>query len=291
MRRFLATLLCLASVTACDAEEDVRVLPLPPVERPTPEARLGLPEVSGTWRFAGWEIVRGDTTALERTFPSFGDIDLTQRLDSIGGSFLLAGGRSPVVGEVRRSGDLSFVTFGGGVPQRYVAGEFSQDTLWLELTSVLAPDEWPTDARAAFVREPIAEPIAWLRGARPGDEVAAPVDSLPVTPGQDAPEPGEDAGAPRGLPQQPPAGVVPGTPAPAPAQPSLPTPGPTTPGQATPQPGPQTPAAPQPQQPAPEPPPPPPPPPPPASPEPEPEPEPEDERPEPPVLLGDPVDP
>jgi len=46
--------IALAAVTAaCDPGGDVVVEPLPPLERPSPEARLGLPELAGPWRLAG----------------------------------------------------------------------------------------------------------------------------------------------------------------------------------------------------------------------------------------------
>jgi hypothetical protein len=260
----------------CDAAQDVRVLPLPPLERPSPEARLGLPEVAGSWRFAGWEIVRGDTSALERTFPSFGELRLeVQRLDSLAGSFVLAGGVTPVIGEVRRDGRVALVTHPGGVPGNFLAGQFYRDTLWLELTSILASDEWPRDARAAFVREPVAEPIAWLRGARPGD-LPPEIEPDTITELPPAEAPAVVTPAPSPAPAQAPAG----TPAPAP-QPGTPAPAPAAP---RPEPQPVAPAEPA----APAPPPPAPPPPPPPDPEPDPEPEPEPER-RPPPLLGEPV--
>src|SRR5690606_23580152 len=83
-------------------------------DAPSPEARLGLPEVAGVWRFAGWEIVRGDSTSLERTFPSCGELVLeTPRLDSIAGTFQRAGGPAPVVGAVRRGGALALAAGAG----------------------------------------------------------------------------------------------------------------------------------------------------------------------------------
>lgn len=174
-------------LTACDSDADVEVLPLPPLERPSPEARAGLPEVHGTWRFAGWEVIRGDSTALERTFPSFGDIRLdVQRLDSLAGSFATAGGAAEVVGEVRRDGWVALVTLRGGVPAEFITGRYARDTLWLELTSVMAPDEWPRDARAAFVRDQPSGPLAWIRGVPRVDPRAAAIDSARVAAGAPA---------------------------------------------------------------------------------------------------------
>lgn len=180
-RRQLSRFFCfvfLVGFGGCGPDEDVELLALPPLERPSPEARLGIPEVTGVWRFAGWEIIEGDSTSLDRTFPSFGELRFqTQRLDSIAGSFMMGGTAVPVIGDVRRDGRLTFVTLAGDNAQSFVAGTYLQDTLWLELTSVLAADEWPQNARAAFVREAPSEPaFAWLRGAR----VVEPPPPLPV---------------------------------------------------------------------------------------------------------------
>lgn len=290
MRAILATLATAWLAAGCDAAADVEVLPLPELDRPSAEARLGLPEIAGSWRFAGWEIIEGDSTSLERTFPSFGELEIrTQRLDSIAGAFALAGGPTAVVGDVRRDGRVSLVTYTAAGPGQFIAGEIERDTLWLELTSVLAADEWPQDARAAFVREPVTEPIAWLRGARPGDE-APPIDSIPAMqpvegsiPGVPGVQPAPQPGAAQTLPAQP--GQQPAA---QPAQPSRPQPAqPSQPTQPT-QPRPSQPSPAQPSQPAPQPGPAP------AQPEPEPEPErvpqPEPEpEPDLPPLLGDPV--
>jgi hypothetical protein len=226
---FLPLLAVLSAVAGCDPAENVEVLPLPALERPSREARLGIPEVAGSWRFAGWEIIRGDTTALERTFPSFGELRLdTQRLDSIAGTFDLAGGRRGVMGEVRRDGNISLVTYGAGELGSFIAGRFASDTLWLELASVLAPEEWPSDARAAFVRTPVQEPITWLRGAGPGTapppaDSSMMVDSLgrPISPATTAPSgalPGAQPGLRPGGQAQPPAATPSGQ------QPSRPQP-------------------------------------------------------------------
>lgn len=241
----VATLLV---VWGCDAASDVDIQPLPALERPSAEARLGLPEIAGTWRFAGWEIERGDSVTLERTFPSFGDLALTtQRLDSIAGLFALATGTTPVIGEVRRNGDVTMVTLPGGVPDRFIAGSVAEDTLWLELTSILAPGEWPQDARAAFVTEPASEPIAWIRGARPSME--PPVDSIAIADSIAAaqmPAAGDSLGS--AIPTAPTVGA-PGTTPPATGRP---TPGGVTPpGNAQPaNPNPTTPDRPQPTRPA-----------------------------------------
>lgn len=235
VRAVLSTMLLLG---ACDAAEDVDVLPLPPLERPSREARLGLPELTGTWHFAGWEIVQGDSTALERTFPSFGALNVTtQRLDSVAGSFALAGGVTPVVGEVRRDGWVALVTMMDGTPGAYLAGIIARDTLWLELTSIMAANEWPRDARAAFVREGVARPLTWFRGYRPGQIPGAP-DTLGIGasladttgaegPGRD-PDPGASSGSP-GVSGDGAAPAPPPPPAPRPPPPPPPPPPPLAP--------------------------------------------------------------
>lgn len=224
----------------CEAAENVSVLPLPPLEHSTPEARLGLPEVEGEWRFTGWEIAQGDSTALERSFPVFQEVRLdTQRLDSVAGSFATGGNAWPAVGEIRRNGRIALVTLGQGAPNGFLAGIVARDTLWLEITSVVAGSEWPQGGRAAFVRGPAEGPIAWLRGARPADlaRIAAAmppmvVDSVaelesgrpeigPAAPPRAGARPPEERRSPIGTPAGPrsipPAG--PATPAPQPAPP------------------------------------------------------------------------
>ncbi len=181
----------------CDPGADVDILPLPPLERPSPEARAGLPEIQGVWQFAGWEVVRGDSTALERTFPSFGDLDLeVQRLDSLAGSFATAGGVTEVVGEVRRDGWVALAALNDEAPVAFISGRFSRDTLWLELTSILPPDEWPQNSRAAFVRQSPAGPLAWVRGMPRVSPLAMTdstvpgsfeADAAPTPPGDAAP--------------------------------------------------------------------------------------------------------
>ena len=284
MFRSSVPLVGLLLVSACEPADDVRVLPLPSLERLTPEARLGIPEIVGAWQFAGWEIVRGDTTSLERTFPSFGALNIQgQRLDSVAGTFALGGQPTPVVGEVRRDGWIALATMNGDVPTGYVTGQLDRDTLWLELTSVMPTDEWPRDSRAAFVQGAGGTPIVWLRGTIPGqptlpaaDSLGAALDSLgqpvaiPSAPATGAPSPQVPSGAGAAATGQQPA-------APPPAAAPRPAPAPTTPpaGQTSP------PAA-APVVPPPAPPPPPPPPP--------PDPEPAPESPQGPPLLGVPIE-
>ncbi len=161
-------------LAACDAEEEVRVQPLPPLERPTPEARARLPEVAGVWRFAGWDLAPSDSAALQRDLPGLGEIQLqTQRLDSIAGVYAAGGGRMPLVGEVRRDSIVSLVANPGGGSSYYLAGEVARDTLWIRLSSLVEPGAWPDEALAAFVRTDVASTFVRLHGTTP----PPPVDS------------------------------------------------------------------------------------------------------------------
>jgi hypothetical protein len=169
---YLMVVALLAS--ACDAAEGVRVQPLPPLEGSTPEARAGLPEIEGDWRFAGWELAPADSALLASPLPSLGAVRIqTQRLDSIAGSYLVPGAQIPLVGEVRRDSVVALVALTGD-GGRFLAGRISADTLWLSLTTLLEPGSWPTGSRAAFVRSPVAATFARLEGQRtvlPGDTV------------------------------------------------------------------------------------------------------------------------
>ncbi|HET7274924.1 MAG TPA: hypothetical protein VFI91_07070 [Longimicrobiaceae bacterium] len=184
----IAVVLCCAfsMVGGCEPAEGVDVQQLPSEQRPSPEARAGLPEVSGLWRFAGWELAPEDSASLQAALPSLGQIDIqTQRLDSIAGSYLAGGGRVPVVGEVRRDGIVSVVAPGANA---FVAGQVEEDTLWVELTSLIPAEAWPDGARAAFVRGTAGPQFARLEGALPPlaltdslvqDSAAAPVMEIP----------------------------------------------------------------------------------------------------------------
>lgn len=169
-------------IAGCDAADDVRVQELPPLDRASPEARVGLPEMEGVWRFAGWELAPGDSAGLEADLPAFGEIWLqTQRLDSLAGHYVAGSSRMPLVGEVRRDSVVSLA--GGG---RFLAGRVLQDTLWMSLTSLLEPGSWRTDARAAFVRAQVGSAFVRLHGALPAlasaDSLAA--DSARVAAGE-----------------------------------------------------------------------------------------------------------
>ncbi len=250
---YLVVVALLAS--ACDAAEGVRVQPLPPMEGSTPEARAGLPEIQGEWRFAGWELAPADSTLLATPLPSFGTLRIeTQRLDSIAGSYAVPGAQIPLVGEVRRDSVVALVAQAGD-GGRFLAGRISADTLWLSLTSLLEPGSWPAGSRAAFVRSPVTATFARLEGQRtvlPGDtvppvlagemempafdttrvatETAAPRETRPTSPTEAAAERAPAATPPaerRAQPEQPratPPVAAPAQPAPAPPAAAPPSP-------------------------------------------------------------------
>lgn len=175
---------------ACEPAEDVRVQELPELARSSLEARLGLPEVRGAWRFAGWELEEDDTLGLEAELPSFGVVWLqAQQRDSVAGLYVTAGGRAPLVGEVRRDSVVALVTFPDQGDGRYLVGEVAGDTIWLESTSLAEPGTWRGDARAAFVRNQAA--VAPFRRVR-GFVTAPPSDTTTLTAGFDSitPRPG-----------------------------------------------------------------------------------------------------
>lgn len=182
-QRIGAVLACIAAFAAgaCGEAEGVEVQPLPPLERPSPEARAALPEVRGVWRFAGFEIPAGDTTAVrERVYALTppGELRIvTQRLDSIAGQYVRAGVAFPFTGEVRRDSAIAVVAFSGGVGQ-FASGRVQRDTFWIELTSFTTAQTWPRGARAALVRGAApAQPFRRLLGGAP---IYVPVDSTAV---------------------------------------------------------------------------------------------------------------
>ncbi|MEW5931945.1 MAG: hypothetical protein AB1941_31130, partial [Gemmatimonadota bacterium] len=159
-----AALLALA-LAACEEARGVNVQPLPPLQRPSAEARAGLPEVAGTWRFAGWELpVRDTATGGEGMVPPGALAIRTQRLDSIAGVYVRDGQPFPVVGEVRRDGIVSVVAFGPDGSGSFIAGRVLRDTLWIELTSLSAAQTWSTGARAALVRTAVRQPFVRYQG-------------------------------------------------------------------------------------------------------------------------------
>ena len=173
--RSVVAVLVIALLASCDAAEEVRVQPLPPLERPSPEARAGLPELAGVWRFAGWDLAPADSGNLGRDLPALGEIRLqTQRLDSLAGAYAAAaGGPIPLVGEVRRDSIVSLVAGAGPEGPYFLAGEYARDTLWIRISSLTEPGSWPSDALAAFVRTEVASRFVRLHGTTP----APPVDS------------------------------------------------------------------------------------------------------------------
>jgi hypothetical protein len=181
-QRIGAVLACIAALAAgaCGEAEGVEVQPLPPLERPTPEARAGLPEVRGVWRFAGFEIPPGDTAAVREqvyTLTPPGELRIAaQRLDSVAGQYVREGVAFPFTGEVRRDSVLSLVAFGGGVGQ-FAAGRVVRDTFWIELTSFSTAQTWPRGTRAALVRRGGGQPFRRLLGGAP---ISVPVDSAAV---------------------------------------------------------------------------------------------------------------
>ncbi|HEX7243612.1 MAG TPA: hypothetical protein VF263_25220 [Longimicrobiaceae bacterium] len=147
--------LLLAALGACEEAEGVDVQPLPPLKRPSPEARAGLPEVAGAWRFAGWELpVRDTATKGVGMLPPGAFLVRTQRLDSVAGGYLVNGAEYPFVGEVRKDGTFTVAAFGADGAGSFAAGRVVRDTLWLELTSLSAAATWSSGTRAALVRTP-----------------------------------------------------------------------------------------------------------------------------------------
>lgn len=268
--------ICIAAA-ACDAAEGVRVQELPPTERPSAESRAGLPEVAGVWRFAGWELARGDSAGLAADLPALGELRVqTQRLDSVAAAYVQGGTQLPLVGEVRRDSVLALAARVGG-EGRFLAGRVRRDTLWVSLTSLLPRESWPADARAAFVRTQVATPFKRLEGAVP---LAAAMDSTALLAAADSLR-ADTAAPPAGAP--PAAAPLPATapPARAPvAQPQPQQPRTETPPAQQP-PAQRPPVQAQPARPQPEP----------ARPQPTPAPQPTPPRPSLPPLLGEPIRP
>lgn len=224
--RLKAVLACaVLAAGACD-EASGKVEPLPPLTRPSVEARAGLPEVRGIWRFAGFEIRAQDTLLVrEQAYQLVPPAEMriiTQRLDSIAGQFVRDGVGFPFTGEVRRDSAISVVTFSDGVAQ-FAAGHLQRDTFWIEVTTLASAAGWSPGARAAMVRRVGGPPFRRLLGGAP---IAPPVDSVAIRDsvrmdslrraGVAVPptQPGVQPGA---VPGQP--GVVPGQPGAVPAQP------------------------------------------------------------------------
>ncbi|HEU0301374.1 MAG TPA: hypothetical protein VFR37_18090 [Longimicrobium sp.] len=175
--RLRAVLACAALAAGGCSDASGKVQELPPLQRPTPEARAGLPEVRGIWRFAGFEIRPQDTLLVrEQAYQMVPLAELriiTQRLDSVAGQIVRAGVGFPFTGEVRRDGTLALVTFSEGQGQ-FVSGRMLRDTFWIELTTVTESQGWSPGARAAMVRRVGGPPFRRLLGGAP---ITPPVDS------------------------------------------------------------------------------------------------------------------
>lgn len=178
--RFALVLLGALALGACDAAEAVDIQPLPPLDRASPEARLGLPEIRGDWRFAGWEVLgMAPDSAAGADAPNLaapGAFALrTQRLDSVAGVYAFGGAQFPLIGEVRRDSVVSLVTAAPGAEPRFAAGRLLRDTLWIELTSFGVADAWPAGTRAAFVRAAPAAPFLRYAAQIPVAEIPPPI--------------------------------------------------------------------------------------------------------------------
>jgi hypothetical protein len=220
-------------LAGCEPAANVQVQELPPLAHPSVEARLGLPELRGAWRFAGWELAQGDTLGLGAELPAFGIVWLqAQKRDSLAGFYVTAAGRAPLYGEVRRDRVVSLVAFPGPGDGRYLIGKVAEDTLWLEASSLSEPGSWRGDARAAFVRSQGAvTPFRRVRGVgvpTPPDTSAslARADSgAPATVGASVPVGGAPAptgGAPPPVTAEAGAPVRPTAPGAGVGQPTLP---------------------------------------------------------------------
>ncbi|HEU4452555.1 MAG TPA: hypothetical protein VFR81_05815 [Longimicrobium sp.] len=219
MRRYGAFLagLALLGAAACDTAETGDVEPLPPLERPTPEQRAGLPTIAGRWIFTGFEYPVEDSARVReqvyRLVPP-GEIRVAaQRLDSIAGQYVRDGAAFPLTGEVRRDGIFSFAVFGGDGAANFATGHVVKDTMWLELTNFPSAASWPPDTRAAFVRRPRGAPFTRMRNYVPPPP---PVDSSRVDSAAIPPPAAPPSAAPAPPPAPPPAQTTPVQPRPAP---------------------------------------------------------------------------
>jgi hypothetical protein len=225
--------------SSCRRSDDVPVQPLPPLTRPTAEARVGVPELAGTWRFAGWEVVSPRVMAEVGEPRRPGDLVVqTQRIDSLAGYLVRDEAPVRLVGEVRRDGVVALVTVSNEQQPRFAAGRVVADTLWIELSTLTAGELSPPTMRWAFVRGPVGQ--AWLRlpgGTLLRDTVIAPPPLAETPPAPPAARPAEPAPPPAPRPaeappvreppptperQPPPAEPAPGEPPPQPAEPAEP---------------------------------------------------------------------
>jgi hypothetical protein len=207
VRRFgawLAAVMLLGAAACSDANADVE--PLPPLRRPTPEERAGLPLVGGRWIFTGFEYPAEDTARVRqmvyRLVPPGEFVVTTQRLDSVAGQYVRDGVAFPFTGEVRRDGIFGFVAVEPGGIGQFVAGRVLKDTLWIELTGFPSAAGWPQGTRAALVRRPRGAPFIRLRGYVPPPP--PPVDSTRQGAAPPPPPPPPPPVEPRPVPPPPP---------------------------------------------------------------------------------------
>lgn len=160
--RYLLVLLVISA--GCDRADMSEPAPLPPLERPSPEARAGLPELAGTWIVAAPAALPEDTLAgdgeadagtEEEDLPAVQSLTVAvQRLDSLAAELHASGGAMlPLTGEVRRDGVISV---GTSEPiegrTRFLAGRLDGDTLWLTFTDLPEAVAFPAGARVPLVR-------------------------------------------------------------------------------------------------------------------------------------------
>src|SRR5690606_33890361 len=121
--------------------------------------------------------------------PDYGAIVLQeQRRDSVSGYYVAGEVAAPVVGEVRRDSVVSLVTFLPGDDGRFMVGEVSRDTFWVEASSLPGQGNWRADSRAAFVRsESALDPFRRRKGvpvlALAPDSSAGPASEVGISSG------------------------------------------------------------------------------------------------------------
>ncbi|HEX9937247.1 MAG TPA: hypothetical protein VGB15_08995 [Longimicrobium sp.] len=199
----LAAFALLGAAACNEARADVE--PLPPLHRPTPEQRAGLPVISGRWVFTGFEYPARDTLRVReqvyRLVPPGEFRIATQRLDSIAGQYVREGAAFPLLGEVRRDGIFAFVAFDPAGAGQFVSGRVVKDTVWIELTGFPSAASWPPGTRAALVRNPRGAPFVRLRGYVPPPP--PPTDSAAAE-GEDGERPSAPPPSPAPAPPPPP---------------------------------------------------------------------------------------
>lgn len=227
VRTGFAAVLLLAG--ACGPAEEVKVQELPPATLPSKERRIGLPEVEGVWRFAGWELPARDTAATGEGRVPPGDLRVsTQRMDSVAGAYVRNGASFPFLGEVRRDSILSVVVFDAAGAGSFLAGRVRRDTLWVELASLPSAQGWSAGTRAALVRGRVGAPFTRFRGVAPRPDTVRP-DTAAADTARPAAPPPAGTGAPVPQPAAPPVQAAPRPTPPPTQQPTPATPQPTRP--------------------------------------------------------------